>query len=1448
MVNPANGCIGRDTAIVAIDTLPPLAVALPPDTITCQLPSISLSGAGSSTGPTFSYLWTASAGGNIVSGDTTLNPVVNAAGLYTLLVSDTGNTCTATATVHVFADANAIVAVANAPDTLSCADTLVLLNAVGSSNLPGLQYAWTTVNGLIISGAGSPTPTVGAPGTYQLLLTNPANGCTATDQAIALQNIAPPQPGIDAPDTLTCAQPTQILQGKNTAPGGPFQYVWTATAGGNILSGDSTLTPLVNAAGTYTLTAINLTNGCLASATVLVAIEAGTPVAVAASAGPISCAQPSQTLSSAGSSTGPNFSYAWAASNGGNILSGQNSPNPLIDAAGNYALTITNTANGCTATASLSVGEDTAPPPADAGPGGVLTCTDPAFVLQANGGQPNPALEFSWQTTNGGFSGNPDSASVPTSLPGTYTLTVLNPQNGCTATASAAVAANQIPPGINLLPPATLNCVQATAQLASTATAPAWVFAWTSANGQFVSGQNSATAVVDAPGLYQLVVTDTLNGCTSSGTVTVVQNIAAPLAEAGPSPTLNCLQTQAVLQGSIEPGPGVTAQWSSINGNIVSGASTPSPTVDAPGDYLLLVTNTANGCTSTATVEVFENTILPQANAGSNDTLSCAVSSLSLSGSGSANGMPVFLWTASGGGNITAGANGLNPVVNQPGTYTLLVTDQQNGCTASDTVQIANDASAPSAALATPGTLSCTVTQLTLQGSGSVGPNFSQNWTASGGGNIVSGANSLNPTIDKPGTYTLTITNLSNGCTATAQTTVNQNLTPPATAIAPPGVISCATPSITLNGSPATAGHSYFWQTTGGLIVSGGFTAAAVVSRPGAYTLTVTSQANGCTASATVQVLADTLRPQIAAAAPQVLNCTQKQVLVSGAVSQPASGFSAVWTTANGNFVSGQNSLTPTVDAPGTYVLTVQNLQNGCTSTVSAQVQQNTAAPQANAGPAPTITCAQPQAGLDASGSSGQGALSFSWSGGQILSGANSANPTVALAAVYSLTVTDAANGCTATATVQALQNTAPPTTGIAPPQLLTCTRDTVLLDAGASSQGPNFTLNWTTAGGQFAGGQNSLMPAVQAPGTYTLTMTNQQNGCSATASATVGADRNPPGAEAGPPAALNCQTPQTALSGSSNASPAAFAWMATNGGTIVSGGQTAQPIVGSAGWYLLTVTDLDNGCTASDSVEVTALPLPAFSPTTIQPNCHAPKGSIAFGPVSGGLAPFRYSFDGGLQFGASASRSGLAPGAYALVVADALGCTATAEVTIDPPFFPEVVLNAGPVLEVGDSLLLEPALNLPEAEVAVWQWTPAEGLSCTDCPRPWARPLRPSFYQLTITDLDGCTATARVLVQVSRRRHLYAPNIFSPNSDGQNDRFLLFGRGVAEVQALRIFDRWGNQLFLAEHIQVNDEPSGWDGRFRGQDMNPGVYVWQAVVEFVDGVVEVYAGDVTLLR
>jgi gliding motility-associated-like protein len=119
-------------------------------------------------------------------------------------------------------------------------------------------------------------------------------------------------------------------------------------------------------------------------------------------------------------------------------------------------------------------------------------------------------------------------------------------------------------------------------------------------------------------------------------------------------------------------------------------------------------------------------------------------------------------------------------------------------------------------------------------------------------------------------------------------------------------------------------------------------------------------------------------------------------------------------------------------------------------------------------------------------------------------------------------------------------------------------------------------------------------------------------------------------------------------------------------------------------------------------------------------------------------------------------------------------------------------------------------------------------------------------FSRVTITDLNGCTAQAGVSLEVSKDRHVWAPNIFSPNGDGKNDFFTIYGKGVAHIRHLRVFDRWGNQVFLAEEIPANVDAAGWDGTFRGNLLTPAVFVWVAEVFFLDGERRTLSGDVTI--
>ena len=206
--------------------------------------------------------------------------------------------------------------------------------------------------------------------------------------------------------------------------------------------------------------------------------------------------------------------------------------------------------------------------------------------------------------------------------------------------------------------------------------------------------------------------------------------------------------------------------------------------------------------------------------------------------------------------------------------------------------------------------------------------------------------------------------------------------------------------------------------------------------------------------------------------------------------------------------------------------------------------------------------------------------------------------------------------------------------------------------------------------------------------------------------------------------------------------------------------------------------------------------------------------------------------------------------GIYIDSVPNADGCPDV--YVLDLTVFPNLLeLDIGDdvTLNLGEEIQLDPWLNIPWSDVSLINWSPPDGLSCTDCPNPIASPTETITYLLTVVDKNGCDISDRITIEVDTDVNIYIPNVFTPDGDNVNDYFYVHtDEGVREVEELLIFDRWGELVFEARHFPPNVPGYGWDGTFRGQDMNPAVFVYVATVQLENGRTVVLKGDITLVR
>ena len=282
--------------------------------------------------------------------------------------------------------------------------------------------------------------------------------------------------------------------------------------------------------------------------------------------------------------------------------------------------------------------------------------------------------------------------------------------------------------------------------------------------------------------------------------------------------------------------------------------------------------------------------------------------------------------------------------------------------------------------------------------------------------------------------------------------------------------------------------------------------------------------------------------------------------------------------------------------------------------------------------------------------------------------------------------------------------------------------------------------------------------------------------------------------------------------------------------------------------WFVV-VSD-SNFCSARADFTIKRPPILGFNlPIITRPaKCFGDSTAAIIFQGAGGRPPFRYSIDG-VRFQKDSAFLKIPALTYRLVIRDSSGCRTDTTVSISQPPQLKVLADGGGAVQLGFTTDLR-AVVVPSNRLVSYAWTPRDTiLSCFDCNSPTVFPLNNRTYRVTVRDSAGCTAFDDVLVEVLKKRPIFIPTVFSPNGDGVNDFFTIYGNQAAtSIRDFKIFSRWGELMYQKQDFSLNVDNLGWNGTFNGVALQPDVYAFYAVIRFIDGEEILYKGDVTLVK
>ncbi|MGF6848114.1 gliding motility-associated-like protein [Chitinophaga sp. W3I9] len=437
----------------------------------------------------------------------------------------------------------------------------------------------------------------------------------------------------------------------------------------------------------------------------------------------------------------------------------------------------------------------------------------------------------------------------------------------------------------------------------------------------------------------------------------------------------------------------------------------------------------------------------------------------------------------------------------------------------------------------------------------------------------------------------------------------------------------------------------------------------------------------------------------------------------------------------------------------------------------------------------------------------------------------------------FSLTTTTA-YGCKQTVTTNVNVYTKPEASIAGPDKV--CVESPVSF-TGSATNDNGLTWEWNFHNGQTPAGSKPPQQVFSQPGPVDVSLVvANKDGCTDTAHHLLNVQPLP-NAKATSLSEFICLHNTTVLQASGGTS---YEWTPVTG---LSNPLTANPAASpdTNTMYHVKVTD-SNGCVNTD--QLTLAVIQPFKVTA------TPDTSLCLGAVlqlyASGADYYKWEGSGLTNPNTDATTATLTnTGNYTYTVTgyDSKGCfsdKSSLQVTVAP--HPSV--NTGPDRNVpaGTPVHLTAAAS---NDVVSYKWTPQQDLNCPGCASIQVTPNLTTIYSVEVENRYGCKATDDVTVHVlCNQSAVFMPNAFTPNQDGQNDRIYPKGKGVKEIEYLRIYDRWGKLVFEKTHFQINAPSAGWDGRINNTAAAFGSYIYYMQTICENGEKFEFKGSILLVK